>query len=81
MNDNLIEYNKILKELAICQDKLKTINTLTNCTHKLDNINDLEEISYLIHQIVELDGYVDSNIARQVMCWSIKANNEMFVQV
>lgn len=69
-----------MKELAIIQEKLRAINTLSNNLQKIDNVKDKNNIAYLIHEIIEAD-YIDSNLARQITSYSIMANKKLFVAI
>lgn len=69
-----------MKELAIIQEKLKAINTLSNNLQKIDNVKAKNDIAYLIHEIIEAD-YIDSNLSRQITAYSIMANKDLFVAI
>jgi hypothetical protein len=64
-------------EIAVLQDKLSTIDKLTNCIQKV-TAGQSKEIAYLIHTIIESDGFISSGIARQVQKWQLQANKELF---
>lgn len=72
--------NQETKQLAIAQEKLKAIDTLSNCLAKVSIYEKIvEEISYLIHKIIEAD-FLDITLSREVMSWSIKINQDIFVE-
>jgi len=69
----------MIKEMQKLQEKLRTIDKLSNCIQKLDS-NQSKEVSYLIHRIVESD-YINTTLAREVMGWSLQSNKELFINV
>lgn len=69
----------MVQELQRAQEKLRTIDTLSNCIKKV-NSNKGREIAYLIHRIIEAE-YLDSGLAREVMAWSLESNKDIFMTV
>lgn len=72
--------NEILKALAIAQEKLKAINSLSNNMQKLPDVNSKDDIAYLIHRIIESD-YFTSELSREVTSVAIHANQDLFMTV
>ena len=70
----------MLQQLARAQEKLKTIDSLSNYLQKIDNTTTKNNIAYLIHRIIEAD-YLNSDLARAVMSYGLLANRDMFVTV
>ena len=59
------------------EEKIKTIDILTNCIQSIDNKKIKDDIAYLIHCII--DGIkIDYNIIAQ---YKILANKDLFVKI
>ena len=69
----------MLKEMQKLQEKLRTIDKLSNCIQKIDS-KQSKEVSYLMHRIIESD-YIDTTLAREVIGWSLQSNKELFINV
>lgn len=69
----------MIQELQRAQEKLRTIDSLSNCIQKV-NSDKGREIAYLIHRIIEAE-YLDSALAREVTVWSLEANKDIFMSI
>lgn len=70
---------ELLKALHTSQEKLKAIDSLSNTMQKLNN-KEAKEVAYLIHRIINSE-YYNSDLAREVLSWSLKANKDLFVEM
>jgi len=72
----------MIKELSMLQDKLRHIDSLSNCIQS-ENITrqDANDIAYLMYKIIQCEGYVNSDLARQVLSYQLKANGDLFVNI
>lgn len=70
---------ELLKALHTLQEKLKAIDSLSNTMQKLNN-KEAKEVAYLIHRIINSE-YYNSDLAREVLSWSLKANKDLFVEI
>ncbi len=70
---------ELLKALHTSQEKLKAIDSLSNTMQKLSN-KEAKEVAYLIHRIIDSE-YYNSDLAREVLSWSLKANKDLFVEI
>lgn len=70
---------ELLKALHTSQEKLKAIDSLSNTMQKLSN-KEAKEVAYLIHRIIDSE-YYNSDLAREVLSWSLKANKDLFFEI
>ena len=71
--------NELLLQLAREQEKIRAIHKLSNCIHKVTS-KEKDEIAHFIHRIIESENY-NTDIARELMQWQIRANKELFMTV
>lgn len=68
-----------LLQLATEQEKIRAIHKLSNCIHKV-SASEAKDIAHFIHRIIESETY-NTDIARELMSWQIKANKDLFMTV
>lgn len=71
--------NELLKELQRVQEKLRTIDKLSNCIQTL-NAKESKEVAHLIHCIIDSE-YIDTTLAREVTYWQIQSKKDIFINV
>lgn len=67
------------KTLYNLQEKLRTIDTLSNVIQKIDNEH-IKDVAYLIHKIIDSES-INSELAREITKYSILANKDLFISV